>query len=162
MFRNLLISSFDATIRVKRAFHPAPASRGFASHVFLVKSINACQATLSIFLPRLVLSPNSVSNLFFPSILWIFPHKRENKLPHETSFKIWRRVERSKVLGTRQGPSHPRHLRLQSRLMSTYLVHRIKWMRRVQCPAQLFEVRCFDAYAFWKQNKQQKQKTTEP
>ena len=36
MFRNLLISSFDATIRVKRAFHPAPASRGFASHVFLV------------------------------------------------------------------------------------------------------------------------------
>ena len=32
----LLISSFDATIRVKRAFHPAPASRGFASHVFLV------------------------------------------------------------------------------------------------------------------------------
>ena len=33
----LLISSFDATIRVKRAFHPAPASRGFASHVFLVK-----------------------------------------------------------------------------------------------------------------------------
>ena len=31
-----LISSFDATIRVKRAFHPAPASRGFASHVFLV------------------------------------------------------------------------------------------------------------------------------
>ena len=36
MFRNLLISSFDATIRVKRAFHPALASRGFASHVFLV------------------------------------------------------------------------------------------------------------------------------
>ena len=36
MFRNLLISSFDATIRVKRAFFPAPASRGFASHVFLV------------------------------------------------------------------------------------------------------------------------------
>ena len=36
MFRNLLISSFDATIRVKRAFHPAPALRGFASHVFLV------------------------------------------------------------------------------------------------------------------------------
>ena len=36
MFRNLLISSFDATIRVKRAFLPAPASRGFASHVFLV------------------------------------------------------------------------------------------------------------------------------
>ena len=36
MFRNLLISSFDATTR-KRAFHPAPASRGFASHVFLVK-----------------------------------------------------------------------------------------------------------------------------
>ena len=32
----LLISSFDATIRVKRAFHPAPASWGFASHVFLV------------------------------------------------------------------------------------------------------------------------------
>ena len=32
----LLISSFDATIRVKRAFHPAPATRGFASHVFLV------------------------------------------------------------------------------------------------------------------------------
>ena len=32
----LLISSFDAAIRVKRAFHPAPASRGFASHVFLV------------------------------------------------------------------------------------------------------------------------------
>ena len=31
----LLISSFDATIRVKRAFHPAPASRGFASHVFI-------------------------------------------------------------------------------------------------------------------------------
>ena len=25
----LLISSFDATIRVKRAFHPAPATRGF-------------------------------------------------------------------------------------------------------------------------------------
>ena len=38
MFRNrLFISSFDATIRVKRAFHPALASRGFASHVFLVK-----------------------------------------------------------------------------------------------------------------------------
>ena len=36
MFRNLLISSFDATIRVRRAFHPALASRGFASHVFLV------------------------------------------------------------------------------------------------------------------------------
>ena len=36
MFRNLLISSFDATIRVKRAFHPTLASRGFASHVFLV------------------------------------------------------------------------------------------------------------------------------
>ena len=39
MFRNLLISSFDATIRVKRAFHPAPASRGFASHIFLVCSL---------------------------------------------------------------------------------------------------------------------------
>ena len=39
MFRNLLISSFDATIRVKRAFRPALASRGFASHVFLVKII---------------------------------------------------------------------------------------------------------------------------
>ena len=37
LFRNLLISSFDASIRVKRAFHPALASRGFASHVFLVK-----------------------------------------------------------------------------------------------------------------------------
>ena len=37
MFRNLLISSFDATIRVKRAFHRALASRGFASHVFLVE-----------------------------------------------------------------------------------------------------------------------------
>ena len=36
MFRNLLISSFDATTR-KRALHPAPASRGFASHVFLVR-----------------------------------------------------------------------------------------------------------------------------
>ena len=36
MFRNLLISSFDPSIRVKRAFHPALASRGFASHVFLV------------------------------------------------------------------------------------------------------------------------------
>ena len=36
MFSNLLISSFYATIRVKRAFQPAPASRGFASHVFLV------------------------------------------------------------------------------------------------------------------------------
>ena len=36
MFRNLLISSFDVTIRVKRVFHPAPASRGFASYVFLV------------------------------------------------------------------------------------------------------------------------------
>ena len=36
MFRNLIISSFDATIRVKRAFHPALASRGFASDVFLV------------------------------------------------------------------------------------------------------------------------------
>ena len=43
MFRNLLISSFDATIRVKRAFHPAPASRGFASHVFLV-SLRFCAA----------------------------------------------------------------------------------------------------------------------
>ena len=32
----LFISSIDATIRVKRAFHPAPASRDFASHVFLV------------------------------------------------------------------------------------------------------------------------------
>ena len=32
----LLISSFDATVRVKRVFHPVPASRGFASHVFLV------------------------------------------------------------------------------------------------------------------------------
>ena len=39
MFRNLLISSFDATIRVKRAFHPALASRGFASHVFLVSTL---------------------------------------------------------------------------------------------------------------------------
>ena len=37
----LLISSFDATIRVKRAFHPAPASRGFASHVFLVMDVTA-------------------------------------------------------------------------------------------------------------------------
>ena len=37
----LLISSFDATIRVKRAFHPAPASRGFASHVFLVLRLTA-------------------------------------------------------------------------------------------------------------------------
>ena len=36
MFRNLFISSFDATIRVKRAFHPSLASRGFASHIFLV------------------------------------------------------------------------------------------------------------------------------
>ena len=36
----LLISSFDATIRVKRVFHPAPASRGFASHVFLVNTGN--------------------------------------------------------------------------------------------------------------------------
>ena len=36
MFRNLIISSFDATIRVKRAFHPALASRGFASDVCLV------------------------------------------------------------------------------------------------------------------------------
>ena len=32
----LSIFSFDATVRVKRVFHPAPASRGFASHVFLV------------------------------------------------------------------------------------------------------------------------------
>ena len=39
MFRNLFISSFDATIRVKRAFHPALASRGFASHLFLVDSM---------------------------------------------------------------------------------------------------------------------------
>ena len=39
MFRNLLISLFDATIRVKRAFHPALASRGFTSNVFLVKII---------------------------------------------------------------------------------------------------------------------------
>ena len=39
MFRNLSISSFNATIRVKRAFHPALASRGFASHVCLVKII---------------------------------------------------------------------------------------------------------------------------
>ena len=39
MFRNLSISSFIATIRVKRAFHLALASRGFASHVFLVKII---------------------------------------------------------------------------------------------------------------------------
>ena len=38
----LLISSFDATIRVKRAFHPAPASRGFASHVFLVIYMYVC------------------------------------------------------------------------------------------------------------------------
>ena len=37
MFRNLLISSFDATIQVKGAFQPALASRGFASHVFLVR-----------------------------------------------------------------------------------------------------------------------------
>ena len=36
----LLISSFDATIPVKRAFHPAPASRGFASHVFLVSTVH--------------------------------------------------------------------------------------------------------------------------
>ena len=39
MFRNLIISSFDATIRVKRAFHPALASRGFASDVFLVNCV---------------------------------------------------------------------------------------------------------------------------
>ena len=36
MFSNLLIFSFNATIRVKKAFCQAPASRGFASHVFLV------------------------------------------------------------------------------------------------------------------------------
>ena len=36
MFRNLLISSFDATIRSTVYGLPAPASRGFASHVFLV------------------------------------------------------------------------------------------------------------------------------
>ena len=51
MFRNLLISSFDATIRVKRAFHPAPASRGFASHVFLVLSYSRVSVTL-LFLYR--------------------------------------------------------------------------------------------------------------
>ena len=39
MFRNLIISSFDATIRVKIAFHPALASRGFASDVFLVNCV---------------------------------------------------------------------------------------------------------------------------
>ena len=46
MFRNLLISSFDATIRVKRAFHPAPASRGFASHIFLVCIVFSPHATV--------------------------------------------------------------------------------------------------------------------
>ena len=40
---HLLISSFDATIREKRAFHPAPASRGFASHVFLVLRCCRCR-----------------------------------------------------------------------------------------------------------------------
>ena len=40
IFRNLIISSFDATIRVKRAFHPALASQGFASDVFLVQYVN--------------------------------------------------------------------------------------------------------------------------
>ena len=34
-----VISSFDATVRVRRVFHPAPASRRFASHVFLVTLI---------------------------------------------------------------------------------------------------------------------------
>ena len=43
----LLISSFDAIIRVRRAFHPAPASRGFASHVFLVCIM--LQSLLSVF-----------------------------------------------------------------------------------------------------------------
>ena len=44
----LLISSFD----VKRAFHPAPASRGFASHVFLVLLLFAlsCARLLAVYL----------------------------------------------------------------------------------------------------------------
>ena len=49
MFRNLLISSFDATIRVKRAFHPALASRGFASHVFLVIKNNSSRSEVNKF-----------------------------------------------------------------------------------------------------------------
>ena len=36
MFRDLFISSFDASIQFKRALHPAQASRGFVSLVFLV------------------------------------------------------------------------------------------------------------------------------
>ena len=43
LFRNLLISSFGASIRVKRAFHPALASRGFASYVFLVNVLTAAE-----------------------------------------------------------------------------------------------------------------------
>ena len=54
----LLISSFDATIRVKRAFHPAPASRGFASHVFLVNMIFENSSPKGIFGPNMSDSPN--------------------------------------------------------------------------------------------------------
>ena len=51
MFRNLLISSFDTTIPVKRAFHPAVALRGLASHVFVVNKFKAsCWLAVGFFL----------------------------------------------------------------------------------------------------------------
>ena len=49
MFRNLLISSFEATIRVKRAFHPALASQGFASHVFGLTTLYLSGRNVNLF-----------------------------------------------------------------------------------------------------------------